>query len=80
MSSESHRALFSAMLFLLLFHCSNTQMDSPPLLDSVCESCPCVSLSVCHSARMARKASPPMHSEISLGILDGNFSKSFFML
>lgn len=46
-SSESRRALFSAMLFLLLFHCSNTQMDSPLLLEySVSLS---VSLSVCLS-------------------------------
>lgn len=32
-----------------------------------------VSVSVCHSAHMTRKASPPMYTEISLGIVDGNF-------
>lgn len=67
-SSESRRALFSAMLFLLLFHCSNTQMDSPLHLEQY------VCLSVfSDSARLARKASPLMCTEITLGILDGNF-------
>lgn len=72
MSSESWRALFSAMLFLLLFHRSTTQMDSPPHLERHSQSV-CVSVSVSHSAGVARKAILSMHSERSLGISGGNF-------
>lgn len=70
-SPENGCALFSAMLFLLLFHCLNTQMDSSSGI--VCLSvCPYVCLSVTQLAWQGR-ASLPMHSEISRGILDGKF-------
>lgn len=72
MSCESGCALFSAVLFLMLFSCSNTQMDSSSRIVRLSLSVS-AGVSVCHSAHMARKANLPMHSKISLGILDGNF-------
>lgn len=77
-SSERRCALFTAMLFLLLFRCSNTQMDSPLLLElSVCLSA-CLRLCqfVCLSLSLQ---STHVRWDIS-GDSRWEFSKSLFVL
>lgn len=74
-SSESRHALFSAMLFLLLFCCSDSQMDSASLPDlSVSLSsrlCQCV----CRSAHRAGKEKVHHYTQRYLqGFLMGIFS------
>lgn len=70
-SFESHPALFSAMLFLLLFHCLNTHIDSPFLSESSVSPSVCL-LSVCHSAGTARKPSPSLCTRTCSVSFDGN--------
>lgn len=73
-SSESRRALFSEMLFLLLFHCSNTQMDSPLYLgESVCLSVsPSMCLSVTQLTWQRKQVHPCTPRDLS-GFLMGMF-------